>query len=112
VFNSSCESGRAGGGQRLISDEKQSNGLAAAFLSAGVYGYAGYFWPVTESGAALFARTFYETLFLRENVGIAFLAARNRAIHELGEVGDLTGYSAVLFGDAASQHRRDLATAA
>ena len=40
-----------------------------------------------------------------------FLDARNRAIRELDEIGDLTGYSAVLFGDAASQHRRDLAMA-
>ena len=40
-----------------------------------------------------------------------FLDARNRAIQEVSEVGDLTGYSAVLFGDAASQHRRDLAMA-
>jgi hypothetical protein len=50
-------------------------------------------------------------LFERENIGLAFLDARNRAIQEVGEVGDLTGYSAVLFGDAASKHRRDLAMA-
>jgi CHAT domain-containing protein len=112
VFNSACESGRGVGGQRLVSAEGQTNGLAAAFLAAGVYGYAGYFWPVTEAGASIFARTFYQHLFLRENVGLAFLEARQRAIRELGEVGDLTGYSAILYGDAASKHRRDLATAA
>jgi hypothetical protein len=32
-------------------------------------------------------------------------------IRELGDVGDLTGFSAVLFGDAASPHGRDLAMA-
>ncbi len=112
VFNSACESGRAVGGQRLVSDQSHSNGLAAAFLAAGVDGYAGYFWPVTDAGAGIFAKTFYRLLFERENVGLAFLEARQRAISELGEVGDLTGYSAVLYGDAASQHRRDLATAA
>jgi len=32
-------------------------------------------------------------------------------IQELDEICDLTGYSAVLFGDAASKHRRDLAMA-
>lgn len=111
VFNSACETGRAVGGKRLVSAEKHTNGLAAAFLAAGVYGYAGYFWPVTDSGAALFTETFYRSLFMRENVGLAFLEARNRAIWELGEEGDLTGYSAVLFGDAASKHRRDLAMA-
>jgi CHAT domain-containing protein len=112
VFNSACESGRGVSGQRLVSAQGQTNGLAAAFLAAGVYGYAGYFWPVTEAGAGIFARTFYQHLFLRENVGLAFLEARRRAIQELGEVGDLTGYSAILYGDAASKHRRDLAMAA
>jgi CHAT domain-containing protein len=112
VFNSACETGRAAGGKRLVSAEGgHSNGLAAAFLAAGVYGYAGYFWPVTTSGARLFAETFYRALFERENVGIAFLAAREETTRSLGENGDLTGHSAVLFGDAASSHRRDLATA-
>jgi CHAT domain-containing protein len=49
VFNSACESGRGVGGRRLISTQRQTNGLAAAFLASGVYGYAGYFWPVTEA---------------------------------------------------------------
>jgi len=102
---------RAVGGERLVSDQSHSNGLAAAFLVSGVCGYAGYFWLVTEAGASIFARTFYQHLFLRENVGLAFLEARQRAIRELGEVGDLTGYSAILYGDAASKHRRDLAMA-
>ncbi len=109
VFNSACESGRAAGGRRLVTGESASNGLAAAFLAAGVAGYAGYFWPVSDAGAGLFAHTFYDALFGLENVGLAFLEARRRAMAELGEVGDLTGYSAVLFGDAASKHRRDLA---
>lgn len=111
VFNSACESGRAAGGKRLISNESHSNGLAAAFIAAGVSAYAGYFWPVTETGASLFTKAFYRTLFERENVGIAFLEARKYVVRELGEVVDLTGYSAVLYGDAASKHRRDLAMA-
>lgn len=109
VFNSACESGRGVGGQRLVSSQGQTNGLAAAFLAAGVDGYAGYFWPVTEVGASNFAGIFYEYLFLRENVGLAFLEARRRVLRELGEVGDLTAYSAILIGDAASEHRQDLA---
>lgn len=111
VFNSACESGRGLGAQRLISTKGQTNGLAAAFLAAGVYGYAGYFWPVTEAGAGIFATTFYNQLFLRENVGLAFLAARNRVMRDLEEAGDLTGFSAILYGDAASKHRRDLVMA-
>jgi len=35
VFNSACESGRAAGGARLVSDQGQANGLAAAFLACG-----------------------------------------------------------------------------
>ena len=112
VFNSACESGRGVENRRLVSDRGQTNGLAAAFLASGVYGYAGYFWPVTETGAIIFARAFYHNLFERENVGLAFLEARQSAVSELSEVGDLTGYSAILYGDAASKHRRDLATAA
>jgi hypothetical protein len=111
VFNSACESGRAAGGRRLVSAKNNSNGLAAAFIGAGVSAYAGYFWPVTDTGASLFARAFYKTLFERENVGIAFLEARKYVIRELGEYVDLTGVSAVLYGDAASEHRRDLAKA-
>jgi hypothetical protein len=112
VFNSACESGRAAGGHRLVAGDSQANGLAAAFLAAGAHAYAGYFWPVTDTGAELFAGTFYDSLFRSENVGLAFLEARRRAVYDLGDDGDLTGFSAVLFGDAASSHRRDLAMAA
>lgn len=112
VFNSACESGRAVGGRRLLSRRSQSNGLAAAFLAAGVAAYAGYFWPVSEVGAGTIASTFYRSLFEKENVGLAFLDARAAAVRELYDLGDLTGYSAVLFGDAASAHRRDLAMSA
>jgi hypothetical protein len=112
VFNSACESGRAAGGRRLVSGERHANGLAAAFLAAGAHAYAGYFWPVTDVGANMFAGVFYENLFRRENVGLAFLDARRATVREMGDAGDLTGFSAVLFGDAASSHRRDLAMAA
>ena len=112
VFNSACESGRGAEGQRLVSAQGQTNGLAAAFLAAGVYGYAGYFWPVTEVGASLFAEVFYHALFRLENVGLAFQMARREAMGQLADVGDLAGYSAILYGDAGSKHRRDQATAA
>ena len=112
VFNNACETGRGAGGRRLVSSRSQANGLAAAFLSAGVQAYAGFFWPVSDVGAGMFAGEFYRSLFERENVGLAFLAARTRTARELQDVGDLAGYGAVLFGDAASAHRRDLHTAA
>lgn len=111
VFGSACETGGSVAGRRLLSDDRQANGLAAAFLSAGVYAYAGFFWPVTDSGAALFTGTFYKALFGLENVGLAFQVARQTATHSLGAFGDLTGHGAILYGDAASKHRRDVYSA-
>lgn len=111
VFASACESAAAGRGARLVSRRRVANGLAAAFLSAGVGGYLGYLWPVSDVGAGLVAGTFYAALFERENVGIAVLEARRAAAAQLHEELDLAAYSFVLYGDAASKHRRDLAMA-
>ena len=112
VFNSACQSGRATGDRRLVSEQNQGNGLAAAFLATGCLAYAGYFWPVSDDGAGLFARTFYSSMFESENVGEAFQVARVEALRELGEQGDLTGYGAILYGDAGTKERRDVFTAA
>lgn len=111
VVGSSCESGRAAGGQRLVSNDSHSNGIAAAFLAMGVSAYAGYYWPVTEDGAAKFTEVFYTGIFELENVGYAFMEARRSVKWEFDEVGDLTVYSAVFYGDAASGERPNLATA-
>ena len=86
--------------------------LAAAFIAAGTAAYGGYFWPVTDAGAAHFTGTFYRALFERENVGIAFRSARQAAVAALEADGDLAAFGAILYGDAASSHRRDLAMAA
>jgi hypothetical protein len=110
VFASACESAAARRGTRLVSRRRAANGLAAAFLSAGVGGYLGYLWPVSDEAAGLVAGRFYDALFQRENVGLAVLEAR-RAASGLADPLDLAAYSFVLYGDAASKHRRDLATA-
>ncbi len=60
----------------------------------------------------MFASTFYRALFLEENVGLAFMRARNEAFRNLWPNGEMTAFSAVLFGDAASAERADIATAA
>jgi hypothetical protein len=99
-------------GAPLVGRRRSPNGLAAAFLSAGVAGYIGYLWPVTEEGAEAVAGTFYETLFERENVGLGVLDARRRVESAWRDAHDLTAYSLVLYGDAAGEHRRNLATAA
>lgn len=111
VFNSACESARAAAGRQLVTGQNHGNGLAAAFLAAGVAAYAGYFWPVADVGAAEFAFEFYHALLQRENVGLAFLEARRATTSPYRDTYDLTGYSAILYGDAANKHRRDLATA-
>jgi hypothetical protein len=59
-----------------------------------------------------FARTFYSALFESENVGEAFQVARVEALQVLGERGDLTGYGAILYGDAGTKERRNMFTAA
>lgn len=109
VFNSACESGRAAGGRRLVSEEGEGNGLAAAFMSGGAMAYAGFYWPASIIGAREFVRMFYQGLVTWENLGIAFKKARQgTALDPFGSEGDLTGLNAVLYGDAASSHRPDI----
>ena len=52
-----------------------------------------------------------EALFERENVGLAVLQGRRAAATHLRMSLDMAAYSVALYGDAASNHRRDLATA-
>ena len=52
-----------------------------------------------------------EALFERENVGLAVLQGRRAAATQLRVSLDMAAHSFVLYGDAASKHRRDLATA-
>jgi hypothetical protein len=95
-----------------VSEQNQGNGLAAVFLAIRCLAYAGFVWPVSDDGAGLFARTFYSALFESENVREAFQVARVEALQELSERGDLTGYGAILYGDAGTKERRDVLTAA
>ncbi len=95
-----------------MSAQNQRNGLAAVFLATGCLAYAGCFCPVSDDGAGLFARTFSSALIESEKVGEAFQVARVEALRELGERGDLTGYGAILYGDAGPEERRDVFTAA
>ena len=112
VFNSSCESGRSGGGKRLISGKGSGNGMAAAFIAAGVSGYAGYFYPVSDTGAALMTKSFYRAMLELKNIGLAFMEARERTVWELEGTLDLAGYTAIFYGDAATGKRRDIYTKA
>jgi len=111
VINSSCESARSAPGTRIVSNERRSNGLAAAFLGRGVEAYLGHYFLVEDTAAARFSETFYDTLLRRRNVGSAVQTAREEALLRFGPDADLTGLGAVYFGDAGTAERRDLATA-
>lgn len=111
VVNSSCESGRAAPGRRIVTAGKAANGLAAAFLSRGVEAYLGHYFLVPDQSAADFAETFYSTLFGARNVGTAVQEARTRLLGSFHSDVDLTAFGATFFGDAGTAERRDLATA-
>ena len=112
VFHSACSSAAASRGRRLVGEKNQHNGLAAALLSAGVAASVGYRWPVPDLAAARFANAFYRSLFRHQNIGLGLRAAR-AAEDEATEAEDLwPQMGAVLYGDAASAHRRDLTVAA
>ena len=112
VFASACESAAASRGARLVGRRRSPNGLAAAFLSAGVAGYLGYLWPVSDSGAETVAGAFYHAMFAEENVGAGVLRARQDAAEAWAATNDLTAFSLVFYGDAGGEHRRELAQAA
>jgi hypothetical protein len=61
--------------------------------------------------ARAFTQVFYGSLSVVGNVGEAFRAAREHVIGEFEPQGDLSGGGAVLYGDAATGERRDLAKA-
>ncbi len=112
VFNGSCESARAAGGMRIVSNRRRSNGLAAAFLSRGVEAYLGNYFLVDDAAAAAFSLAFYTTMLRERNVGRAVQVARDDAFARYASHADLTGLGAVFFGDCGTAQRRDLATAA
>jgi hypothetical protein len=95
----------------MVSNDRRSNGLAAAFLSRGVEAYLGHYFFVEDSAAAEFSENFYSTLLSARNVGTAVQTARERALSRFGSDVDLTGLGAVFFGDSGTAERRDLATA-
>lgn len=111
VVGSVCESARSVGGKRIVSNNRHSNGIAAAFIAKGVSSYIGYYWPVNAESAAKFFGVFYPEIFQLENVGLAFLSARNALKEAFDEFADLTCYNAVFYGDSGSGNRKNIVTA-
>jgi len=113
VVNSSCESGRAAPGRRIVTAGKASNGLAAAFLARGVEAYLGHYFPVPDTSAAEFAQAFYGSLINTTNIGTAVQHARMRLMRAYeSDAVDLTAFGATFFGDAGTAERYDVAMAA
>lgn len=104
VFGNACNSASSAQRRRLRESGSGPNGLAAAFIVAGVQAYAGFFWPVEDEASACFASTFYRTLFARGNHGLAFLEARRAIEREFGPWGDTAPHCAVFYGDVAGSH--------
>ena len=103
VANPACGSG---GGNCHHVGMLASRGVEAVFSSGmGRRAWSG----LKDAGIEVYAapgRT------VRENVGLAVLEARRLAASQGNERLDLAAFSLVLYGDAASEHRRDLAKAA
>ncbi len=108
---SACWSGRSAGDRLLTGPTSGSNGVAAAFLSAGASGCLGFGWPVSVRGAAMFVESFYRALAAEQNVGLAVLEARRTSVQRLWSHGDLAGFGAVFYGDVGTAERHDLVTA-
>lgn len=111
VVTGACWSARAAGGARLFRRGSGANGLAAAFLGAGTAAVTGWFWPVSMRAATEFACTFYDQLMATGTVGEAFRSARTHTVSTFADSGDLSGSGAILYGDAATGERRNLAAA-
>ena len=98
AFFNACEVGRVRGrAGEEISDQvqtvneavNQNMGLAEAFLRGGIANYVGTYWPVSDSAAADFAKTFYDQLLSGSTIGSAIQTGRRllleRPHHDLAD---------------------------
>jgi CHAT domain-containing protein len=104
VFDSACETGRAGRG-RLVSRTRRATGLPAAFLAMGVQGYVGHFFTVPDAAAAIVAGCFYETMLKDRSVGAALTRCREAVRDRYEASSDLTCFGLTYFGDVAGDER-------
>jgi pimeloyl-ACP methyl ester carboxylesterase len=103
VFFNACEAARVrrrgerrGEAALSIPKRVQRNvGFAEAFLCGGIANYVGTYWPVGDSAALAFAKTFYERLLTGSTLGEAILAGR-QAAYKLPSI-DWADY--ILYGD-------------
>ncbi len=108
IFFNACEAGRVRGG-RVIGGEPATAGrsrrqavdasriersvsLAEAFLRGGIAQFVGTYWPVRDDTAALFSRTFYETVSAGKTVGEGVLSARKKVAEDFKDSIDWADY--------------------
>lgn len=78
VFLNACETARTGHSLTEL------GGWAPRFLEAGAVAFLGTLWPVSDRGAEVFARTFYDALLdARRPIGDAVRRARKAVYREL-----------------------------
>lgn len=97
VFVNGCKSGFATGEPptRVVSAGTPTvEGMAYAFLSAGVRSYVGTLWDVNDSAASALASNFYQEVVAGSTIGAALLQAR-KAVAGRGAVADA---SHILYG--------------
>ena len=112
VYTDACWSGRSASNRRFVGRPgRGANGVAGAFLGAGVSAFVGFYWPVGVRAGAALATEFYGALLDEPGVGDAFHVARQRIVTRFAPQGDLSGLAAIFYGDAATGVRRGLAEA-
>jgi hypothetical protein len=80
VFANACYSAVVNGDVRAEAMNRRLAGLVEAFFDRGVANYIGTGWPVSDTAAVPFARTFYWNLMSGQNLGVSLAAARETII--------------------------------
>jgi CHAT domain-containing protein len=76
--------------------------IASSFLKAGVKNYVGALWPVSDSGAAMFASDFYRLVIYGNSIGEALRRARLASFSKW-QYNDVVWSSYVLYGDPTAR---------
>lgn len=97
VFANACQSSRTDGSDHSAGYGDQINGLASAFLLAGVRHYIGSLGDVRDEAGGVFAQGFYGALAEGKGVGMALRQARLASIDRFGEA-QLNWASYMLYG--------------
>lgn len=100
LFLNACESARVRGRQEATMTRAQTlANVSEAFLSAGIGCLIGTYWPVSDSGAAIFAEHFYQEVLAGRSIGQSVLRGRQ----QLEANRSIDAYNYILYGDPQFQ---------